>query len=265
MSSRHGLVPWGCVVVLGVALCGCATVPSGHGGVLFTPGHGVDPEPLGEGVHVVGPLSRVDVYDLRAQEQSEDLVGLSADGALLFARASLVTYHLPAAELPAFVREVGPDYYRSLIVPVVRSTVRRVLGAHRSDELGTAGLRSAQDEITRLAAERLRVHHVVLDSVFLRGVFVVSSEVYAKVLETGTLEQKSLEAPQQRALARSRASAREEAARGVASAHRAVEPTLTPAVLADLERRAWERVLTAPSTTIELRSSAQPTQTEIRP
>jgi len=60
-------------------------------GVLLKPS-GVARETQGEGVHFIGPFADSDVYDLRAHEQTEDLAALSADGGMIEARASVLTY-----------------------------------------------------------------------------------------------------------------------------------------------------------------------------
>src|SRR5215471_6954450 len=167
----------------------CATIPSGHAGVLLT-SSGVASAPLGEGAHLVGPLASVDVYDLRAQERGEDLVALSADGAMLEARASVLTFHPAPTELVALARDVGPDYYEILVRPVVRSTVRRVLAGLRADELDIPNVLRAEREITRITAERLNPHHIVFDAISLRTLGLPpSSDAYHAVEETAVAEQ----------------------------------------------------------------------------
>ncbi|HUJ27478.1 MAG TPA: hypothetical protein VLW85_15745, partial [Myxococcales bacterium] len=78
---------------MSLSLWACATVPAGAGGVVWSPSGDVPREALGEGQHFIGPFAAVQVYDLRAQERNEDLVGLTADGSPVEAGASVVTYH----------------------------------------------------------------------------------------------------------------------------------------------------------------------------
>jgi hypothetical protein len=91
-----------------VSFAACATVPSGGAGVVLGI-RGVEPEPLGEGIHFVGPLAAVEPYELRAQERNEDLEALSADGMVMDARASVMTFHPAQGEVVALAREIGPD------------------------------------------------------------------------------------------------------------------------------------------------------------
>ena len=243
----------------------CATVPQGRVGVLLTP-TGVAATPLGEGVHVVNPLSRVELYDLRVDEHNEDLVAVSADGATLEARASILTFHAAPGEVVALAREVGPQYYAVVVLPIVSSTVRMVLAGLRADQLDTAGIIRAQAEVTRLASQRLRRFHIIVDSVNLRTLgLLFTSAAYAAIVDTGVEEQHVFLARQRVVLARQRAENRREEARGITGAHAAVAPGLTPAILEDSASRAWTSLLASPSTAVEVRASDSRTLTEIEP
>jgi regulator of protease activity HflC (stomatin/prohibitin superfamily) len=249
-----------------VAVCGCATVPSGHAGVLVTARGGVQPVPLGEGMHFIPPLAYVDLYDLRGQERDEDLMAIAADGAPVEARASLVTFHIAPDELVAFDREVGPDYYKVIVKPIVRSTVRLVVASYDSFALyDMTKVRALQRRVTELAAERMRKYHVILDSVDLRTLGVTASpKLQRQILDTGALEQRVLATPQLLEIARRKGDARREDARAIAHAHELVAPTLTRAILDDEARRATDKLLTAPATTVVLGAPAHP-RVEVAP
>jgi regulator of protease activity HflC (stomatin/prohibitin superfamily) len=262
-KARGACLATGLTVV--AASAACATVPSGHLGVLLR-SDGVAADPLGEGTHLVGPLASVDVYDLRAQEETEDLVALSADGAPLEARASVLTFHPVPSELVALARQVGPDYYHAVIRPMVRSTVRRVLAGLRADQLDTGGILAAQAEITRIAGERLRPYHIALDAINIRSLALApSSAAYRAVVDVGVREQQALAARQLAELARRRADALRTGGRGIAGAHALLAPTLTPDVLNDEAARAWTRLMTAPSTVVDVRSADVPYLMEVSP
>lgn len=214
----------------------------------------------------MGPWSRVDLYDLRVDQHTENLDAVSADGAALEARASVLTFHAAPEEVVALAREVGPDYYATVVRPIVSATVRRVLAGLRVDQLDTPGIRRAQATVTRAAAEQLRPFHIVVDSVDLRTLNVLStSAAYAAVLATGVEEQAVYLARRQIELAQKHDEALRETARGIEAAHAIVAPTLTPGVLQDRATSAWVRLLAAPSSSVELRASDQPTITEVSP
>jgi hypothetical protein len=228
--------------------------------VLVTARRGVQPVPLGEGMHIIPLLARVDLYDLRGQERDEDLVAIAADGAPVEARASLVTFHVAPAELAAVDREIGPDYYNVIVRPIVRATVRRVVAGYDSFQLrDMTAVRALQGHASELAAERMRPYHVLLDAVDLRTLAVTASpRLQGQILETGVLEQRVLATPQRLELARRQGDARREEGRAIAHAHELVAPTLTPNVLADEARRATDRLLIAPATTVLLDAPPNP-------
>jgi len=243
--------------IASVLLSACATIPAGAGGVVWTASDGVQPSPLSEGQHYIGPSASVDIYDLRAQERNEDLVGLTADGAPVEAGASVVTFHLLASELPALDREIGPDYYAIVVSPLVRAEARRVLAHFRSAELTSAGIRRAQEALRETLAPALRPMHVVLDGIVFRRVIPTSPGAYQAILETASSEQAALTARAEIEAAYQRADRRREEARGVAVGLELVAPTLTRESLEDARRRAWERLITSPSTSVLLRPGGE--------
>jgi regulator of protease activity HflC (stomatin/prohibitin superfamily) len=256
----------GILVSLGImASAGCATIPPGHLGVLLRP-NGVDATPLTEGTHLVSPLARVDLYDQRLDEHSEDLLALSADGAVLEARASVLAFHPVPGEIVALAREVGPAFYPMVVLPIVRSTVRSVLAGVRVDQLDTPGIVSAQRKVTVIAAERLRPFHIIVDGVNLRTLGLSRlSAAYAAVVDTGVEEQKVALARKRVELARQQSEDRRQVARGVTAAQTILSPTLSPRVLADSANRAWANLLASPGTAVVIQTASQPQLTEIRP
>jgi regulator of protease activity HflC (stomatin/prohibitin superfamily) len=262
--ATAGVVPNRWTICLLFAIGGCATIPSGSAAVLSNPNGRV--AVLGEGVHVISALARVEIYDLRAQERDEDLIGSTSDGAPVEARASLVTYSIAAGELEALEREIGRGYYGVVIRPIVRSTVRRVLAGYRADQLDTATILEAQQQITELAATRLRPFHIILDAIDLRTLAVLmTADSYRPIVEIGILEQELLAQPQRLEVARQRGAERLERARAIAGAHDRVTPTLTPQVLADDAIRASAALISAPSTRVIVNDSKHPFAMEVVP
>jgi regulator of protease activity HflC (stomatin/prohibitin superfamily) len=243
----------------------CTSVPPGHAAVVFGPA-GVAAAPLPEGVHFVGPRASAEDYDLRAQETNEDLQAVSRDGALLEARASVLTFRPAPGELVALSRELGPDYYRTLVRPVVRSVLRRVLAGVRAHDLDTSRIIQAENEVTDIAARLLRPRHVVFEAISLRTLGLIpSSAAYQAVVDTGVEEQRALAARQLPELARRHAEQRRAQAAGIVRSHVLIAPTLSPQVLADAAHRAWTNLLTAPGTRVEVRASPSPPLLEVEP
>jgi prohibitin 2 len=246
------------------ATIGCATVPPGQGAVVLGPS-GVRPEPLSEGVSSVPWFGEVSLYDLRQQQVTVRFNALTADGGLVTASASVVTFRIVAEELVALAREVGPEYAQVLVRPEAEAAVRLVVGGLLADELDTDHLLVAQAEITRRAAARLRPYHVLLESVDLRTLQVVAPLAQLQVARALVLEQRLLTAPREMELAHKRADAHREEAQGLADQLQAIAPSLTPQTLEDRRRRAWDGLLRAPSSSVVVEAAGAPAALEVSP
>jgi len=199
---------------------------------------------------VVAPFADSALFDLRQQERNEALTATTADGAEIEAGTSLITYRLVPEELLAFARDVGPDFYRVVIRPVVSAHTRRVLGGLRLDELDTEHLRAAQAQITLGAAADLRPFHLLLGSVDLRDVAPRAALVREGYEGVAVLEQRVAQAADQLRLAREHAAQLRARAKGIADANAAVAPTLDANALAEARERAFEALLKSPNTTV---------------
>jgi len=215
---------------------------------------------------LIGPLTQVETYDLRMQERSEDLEALSADGMGLDAQASVMTFHPAQGEVVALASEIGPDYYLTIVRPVVRSTLRQVLAAYPADALDTPGITRAEREVTAETARRLRPHHVVFDSISLRTLGITRpSAGYQAIIDTGVKEQEALAARLLPEQARQHADELRAEARGIAESHALIAPTISAELLTDTANRAWTKLLAAPSTSVEVRPKTQPYVLEVEP
>lgn len=249
------------VVALGA---GCATVPAGHGGVVTSPFSGVRKEPLTEGVTFTG-FSQVQIYDLRAQEQPEDLRGVAADGAPVQANASVVTWHIVPSELVEFARHVGPDAYPRIVRPIVQSAVRRVVARYGAFQLmDSRNIPAIQRAITELSRQHAEGLHLAIDGVLIRSMVIASAPLYAQIVGTSTEEQLALSMPHEIEIARGRGEQRRERGRAAVAAHALEAPTLTPEALQHAAIDAWTALATSPATTI-LVAPDQPYVLEVAP
>ena len=242
----------------------CATVPPGRAAVVLAPS-GVQAQPLAEGVSGVPWFGEFFLYDMRQQQLTVRFNAITADGSPARTSASVVTYHIVPEEVVALAREIGPDYAEVVVRPEVESAVRLVVGGLKSDELDTDDILAAQVKVTARAAARLRPYHVALDSVDLRALEVVSPVALGEVGATLVLEQVLLSEPQLLEIARKQADAQREEAVGLADQFRALTGTLAPASLEDLRRRAWDQLLRAPSTTVNVEARGAPAIVEVSP
>jgi len=252
------------IATIGAALlASCATVEPGHAAVLMD-SYGRT-RALGEGTTPIPPYSQVDDFDLRQQARSENFLALTADGVPVRAGDSVVTYELRPSDLVAADREIGADYARTLVFPVVQSVVRRVLARYRWFDLDTPHIREANAEITALAAERLAPHHVKIESVELRGLFPELPQLNSSIEETSVWAQRVEQARIELDVARQKAEERRQEAAGIAAQNRLVAPTLWPAPLRENSLRAWEALIASPHTTVQVVPDTRPYTLEVSP
>ncbi len=262
--NRRPSAARGCAVALGSLLLACTTVPPGHAAVALAPS-GVRPDVLPEGVDSIPWFGQVYLYDTREQTLTLRFNAISRDGSPVMTSASVVTYRLVPEELVALAREVGPNYADVLVRPEVEAALRLVVGGLGSDELDTEHILAAQTAVTERAAARVRPYHVLLESVDFRALQVVSPLALEQVGAALVLQQRLLEAPRQLEIVHKQAEARREEAAGIAQNHRTLEGSLSAATLEDLRRRAWDALLRAPSSTVDVKAAGTPAIVEVPP
>ncbi|MGD9505796.1 MAG: prohibitin family protein [Syntrophobacteraceae bacterium] len=100
----------------------------------------------GEGLHLVAPWNQMHVYDARIQELKQDVAVLSQNGLTVQVLTS-VRFRVMRDLLPVLHQKVGPDYKEKIIVPILISSVREVIGKHLPEDLYTTAKQQFQDEI----------------------------------------------------------------------------------------------------------------------
>jgi hypothetical protein len=243
--------------------CACATVEPGHAAVLLEPNG--DTRILDEGVAVIPLYSKEHDFNVREQGKSAEIEALTADGVPITAGESLVTYRLLPADLVAVDRELGHDFVRTMIEPIVRSAARQVLAQYRWFELDTPHIREAEVLISSKAAERLRPHHISLEAVELRGIFARLPLFQRDLNDTSVWEQRAQEARIHLEVARQQAKALHQEALGIASAYRLIAPSLTESTLEDQSIRAWNALLSTRTSTVYLQNDSPSLVVEIPP
>ena len=91
------------------------------------------------------------VYDLRSMNHDEVLDVIAVNGLGMKLDAS-VRYHVEPAEVVQMHQEIGADYYRTVLEPVLRSEARRVFGRYTPEEIYS----TKRDLIEREIREGLR-------------------------------------------------------------------------------------------------------------
>lgn len=116
-----------------------------------------------EGMHVILPINKMYIYDMRKQRFSETINVLSLDGLTVRVKYA-VRYYLDRETLPMMHQRVGPDYVNVAIRPDIRSVIRTLFGQYKPEEIYTSQ-KIIQLRISELAKVRLAARFITLDDV----------------------------------------------------------------------------------------------------
>ncbi len=103
-------------------------IHSGEAGVLWNRFAGTQiGRVYGEGLHLISPLDRRSVYEVRKQLAIHQLDVLSVEGLRL--ELDLAIRYRPARDLLGMLQErIGPDYLTRVVIPQTESVLRKELG-----------------------------------------------------------------------------------------------------------------------------------------
>lgn len=159
------------LVVAGMA-GGCMTtsIRSGEGAVKFSVFGGTDLEAqYGEGLQVHPPWVDLIRYDVRVQEQLEDITALSSNGLQIGMDAS-IRWRPRADDLPQLHTTYGTDYYRKLVQPELRSAVREIVGQYTPEELYSSRRAELQTQIFERVRDQVESQYVQVDAILIRDI-----------------------------------------------------------------------------------------------
>ncbi|MBF0550209.1 MAG: prohibitin family protein [Deltaproteobacteria bacterium] len=144
------------------------TVKSGEAGVLFKRfiGGTVTDKVFSEGLHIVAPWNTMTVYNVRLQNHRLDISALSNNG-LIIKTGIAVRYHPAHNQLAILHQRVGPDYLDKIIVPVVISSVRAVIGRYQPEEIWTTQTQKVQDEVLVETVEQNDTIPIIYDDIII--------------------------------------------------------------------------------------------------
>ena len=155
------------IVLLGItALNSVACVKTGHVGVLTVFGR-VTGRTVGEGIHIVNPLTRVTELSIKSQEAKERASVPSKEGLIMGLEAS-VLYHLQPDRAADVFQKIGPGYADILLIPNFRSAMRGVTAANSASTLYSDARESIARQIMTDLQAQVQPRGIVIENVLLR-------------------------------------------------------------------------------------------------
>ena len=165
-ARRSGLVLVGIVLFGILALNSVACVKTGHVGVVTLFGR-VTNRIMGEGIHLINPLSRVHELSIKTQEVKERAAVPSKEGLIMGLEAS-VLYHLEPAMAADVFQKIGPGYAEVLLTPNFRSAIRGVSAANTASSLYSDARETIARQIMNDLQGQVQPRGVRIENVLLR-------------------------------------------------------------------------------------------------
>jgi len=182
-----------------------------------------------EGLHLILPINKMYVYNVRKQQFNDTINVLTVDGLTIGVRYS-VRYFLEKDTLPLLHQHMGPDYVNVVVRPEARSVIRMVFGQYKPEEIYTSQ-KAIQERISVTSKIHLQARFVSLDDVPIESITLptrISNAIETKLAQ----QQLDQEYEFRLSIASKEADRKSLEAAGIMTYNNTVNRTLNPSVLA---------------------------------
>ena len=221
------------IVLIGLSSSIFLTIDAGKRGVIFKRfSGGLDKENIYKpGFHTIAPWNTVYVYDVREKQLEEKMTVLSNDGLdiKLDVTVRVNPQHNKIGELH---EKFGDNYLNSLVSPEVRSSVRKIIGRYKPEELYSTKRDDVQQLIQKDLAASLAVNYIDLRATLIRDVSL-PDKVKAAIEDKLEAEQQAKKYEYTLEKERKEAERRVIEAQAKADANRILNASLTDKILKD--------------------------------
>ncbi len=168
------------------------TIGAGERGVLFAPfGSGLVKDRIyPPGFHLKAPWNEMYMYDVREKQKDETMTVLSSNGLNIDVDIT-VRINPDPAKIGYLHEQFGENYMTSLVVPEVRSSVRKQIGKFNPEELYSTKRDEVQTMIDQDMEQSLKNNYIQLQAVLIRDI-KLPNKVTNAIEEKLEAEQKAL-------------------------------------------------------------------------
>lgn len=205
----------------------------GERGILFRKyTSGLDRENvLVPGLNIVAPWNDVYVYEVRENKVEERMDVIDNNGLTITVDVS-VRYHPVYTRIAYLHENFGKDYQEKLIIPEVRSTVRRVMGRYTAEEIYSRKRAEVEQAIVDETSETLRSenNNIEMKALLIRSI-ILPDQLKNSIERKQTAEQEALAMEYIKQKELEEAARKKIAAQGEAVANQIINSSLTPSLL----------------------------------
>ncbi len=194
LSSLVVLIVIGLIVVIILSSKIFYTLQPGEKGIVFYPlSNKLDKENiLGAGLHVIAPWNSMIIYDVREQKIDETMDILDKNGLAVHVDIS-VRFNPMYNKIGEIHELFGVNYVNKLVIPEVRSEVRKVMGRYTSEEIYSTKRTEVEAEIVKETENVLKnpKNNIVLKAVLIRSI-VIPEKIKAAIEKKIQAKQEAL-------------------------------------------------------------------------
>ena len=207
------------------------TIQPGERGVIFRKfTTGLDRENIFKpGFKIIAPWNEMHIYNVREKQEEESMDVLDKNGMNLTVDVS-VRFH-PTYDKIGYLHETfGKEYIHELVIPEIRSAVRRVSGRFSAEEIYSKEREKVENTIKEETRKTLMKNNLTMTALLIRSIQLpdqIKSAIEKKLKE----EQEALAYEYKLERERSEAERKEIQAEGEARANRIINQSLTPNLL----------------------------------
>jgi regulator of protease activity HflC (stomatin/prohibitin superfamily) len=124
---------------------------------------------LNEGFFIIAPWNELIKYEVREQSKEETLDVLDRNGLTL--NVDVFVRYNPIFEKIGYLHEaIGPDYVNRIVVPEVRSAVRRIMGKYNAEEIYSTMRATVEQEIYDETENVLLTKNIDMQTLLIRSI-----------------------------------------------------------------------------------------------
>ena len=158
VCPKQWLSLFGLLLILGGMV---ATVPTGHTGILTTFGK-VEDKTLEAGMHIKSPFQEIVCMDNRTQVARVELSAFSSDIQEVLVSYSM-NYQIEKANAQKIYKEIGVDYYNTVMAPRIQEVVKSVIAKYTAEDL-IESREALSVQITEALVKQLGAYNIVVVS-----------------------------------------------------------------------------------------------------
>jgi regulator of protease activity HflC (stomatin/prohibitin superfamily) len=206
-------------------------IEAGERGIVFRPyTSGLDKEHIyGEGFHIIAPWNDMYIYNVREQQREETMDVLDKNG--LSINTDITVRFNPKFDKIGFLHEqFGINYINVLVVPEVRSCVRKVAGRYTAEEIYSTKRAEVEQAIEDETREILGKNYIEMKAMLIRSINLpeqIKTAIESKLKQ----EQEALAYEFRLKREESEAERRRIEAEGIANYNRIINASLTDKIL----------------------------------